>query len=169
MTLSAPQPIDANHDTSQFDCGHPSLDAWLARRALANELARASRTYVVCDGKRVVGYYCLAMGSVEHEAANSALRRNMPDPIPAVVIGRLAVDRSYQGKQLGADLLADAVLRSIQAAQIVAARVMLCHAIDEQARDFHLKYSFVESGITPLTMLLDLAKAAAQLGPAADG
>src|SRR2546426_6688387 len=103
--IRAPEKLTPEHDVSQFVSGQPALDDWLKRRALANEESGASRTYVVSSGGRVVGYYALANGAVAHTDVTGRVRRNMPDPIPVMVIGRLAIDQAYQGRQLGAALL----------------------------------------------------------------
>lgn len=112
----------------------------------------------------MIGYYALAAGSVERARAPGSLRRNMPEPIPAIVLGRLAIDTHWQGHGLGADLLHDAVLRSLRASTEIAARVLLCHAIDDQARQFYLRHGFIESTFDPLTMMLDLRRAQTLLG-----
>src|SRR5271165_2326904 len=108
--LSAPEKLRPDHDLSEFECGEPALDDWLRRRALQNERSGASRTYVVCAGPRVVGYYALAVGAVAHAGAPGRIRRNMPDPVPVMIIGRLAVDQEFHGHGLGRGLLRDAVL-----------------------------------------------------------
>ena len=113
MTLLQPQAIQAEHDASRFVSGRPALDDWLRHRALRNESAGASRTYVVCDGARIVGYYSLASGSVESRQTPGRVRRNMPDPVPVMLLGRLAVDRTVQGAGLGRALLKDAILRTL--------------------------------------------------------
>jgi hypothetical protein len=110
MALTAPTPLRADHDLTGFDCGEPSLNDWLSRRALKNE-NRFSRTYVVCDDNRVVAYFCISAGSIDRAAAPVKLRRNAPDTIPVSVIGRLAVTREYADRGLGADILADALRR----------------------------------------------------------
>jgi GNAT superfamily N-acetyltransferase len=161
--LAAPAPLAPDHDCSAFDCNNAKLSQWLRQRAQSNEIARGSRCFVVCDDNRVVGFYALAAGSVERAHARGSIRRNMPDPIPAVVLGRLAVDHFWQGRGLGADLLQDATLRSLRAAQEIGARVMLCHAIDEQARQFYLRHGFVESTFDRFTVMLDLRGAEAAL------
>lgn len=158
MTLRAPEPISSAHDVSAFECGHAALDDFLRRRASKNEAQGASRTFVVCDDTRVVGYYTIAAGSVEHARAPSRIRRNMPEPIPAVVLGRLAVDLSWQSRGIGRGLLKDAVLRATQVRVHMGARVMLCHAIDERARAFYLQHGFVASPLDELTVMLDLAR-----------
>jgi len=114
QTLSAPEKLRADHDLSQFDCGEPSLDEWLRRRALQNEESGASRTYVVCAGQQVVGYYALAVGAVTHAEAPGRVRRNMPDPVPVMIVGRLAVHNDFQGRKIGPALLRDAVLHALR-------------------------------------------------------
>lgn len=152
-----PVPLTAEHDTSAFACRHESLVAWLVKRALANAASGASRTYVVADGQhRVIGYYALAAGSVAGEVAPSRLRRNMPDPLPVVVLGRLAVHSAWSGRGIGSGLLKDAVLRSIQAAELIGVRALLCHAIDDDAKAFYMKYGFVESPLASRTLLVGL-------------
>lgn len=135
--LSPPVPLSPDHDLSDFDCGEPALDDWLRQRALRNE-SRFSRTYVVCEGNRVVAYYCISAGAVERAAAPSRLRRNAPDSIPVSIIGRLAVTRTHACQGLGADLLADALRRIASASQSIGICAVLVHAKDEQAKRFHL-------------------------------
>lgn len=141
MRLTAPEAISSTHDLSQFDCGVPVLNDWLRERALKNE-SRFSRTYVVCDasseGARVVGYYCLSAGAVQREAAPGKLRRNAPDAVPVSIIGRLAVDRDYAGRGLGASLLSDALRRIAGAAQSIGIAAVLVQAKDEAARTWYL-------------------------------
>lgn len=163
MALAAPVPLLPQHDCSAFDCGHAGLAEWLRRRARNNEAAQGSRCFVACEGKRVVGFYALAAGSVRRAAAHGAVRRNMPDPVPAIVLGRLAVDRTWQGQGLGADLLQDAVLRAVHASREIGARVLLCHAVDGRARRFYLHHGFVESTFDSLVVMLDLKQAASAL------
>jgi len=136
-SLSAPVPLTANHDLAAFDCGEPALNDWLRRRALNNE-SRFSRTYVVCAGKRVVAYVSISAGSVDRADAPSKVRRNAPDVIPVSVIGRLAVDRDYAGKGVGADLLADALRRIAAASLAIGIAAVLIHAKDEAAKRFYL-------------------------------
>ena len=133
------------------------MSAWLSKRALANAVTGASRTYVVCDEqRRVVGYYALAAGSIAADAAPGRLRRNMPDPLPVIVLGRLAVHSDWSGRGIGSGLLKDAMLRSIQAAELIGVRALLCHAIDEEAKAFYLKHGFAESPLDPLMVLVGL-------------
>src|ERR1700722_10425371 len=103
--ISAPKHLTAAHDVSAFDSGVPNLDDWLRKRALANEETGASRTYVVCAGRRVVGYYALATGGVAQSQTPGRVRRNMADPVPVMILGRLAVDRGWQGRKMGAGML----------------------------------------------------------------
>jgi GNAT superfamily N-acetyltransferase len=157
--LRSPEHLTPAHDVSAFDSGVPDLDDWLKRRAPANEATGASRTYVVCAGGRVVGYYALATGSVTHVQAPGRVRRNMPDPVPVMILGRLAVDRAWQGRSLGRSLLRDAVLRTLQVAKIVGIRAILVHAISDQAKRFYERYGFVASSIDPLTLMITVAEA----------
>ncbi len=157
--LDAPVPLTAIHDTSGFVCRLESLALWLRRRALGNAMTGASRTYVVCEGgNHVAGYYALAAGAIALVAAPGRLRRNMPDPLPVVVLGRLAVHLDWEGKGVGRGLLKDAVLRSLQAADLIGVRALLCHAIDDDARSFYLAHGFVESPLSPRTVLLGLGR-----------
>lgn len=163
--LSAPEPLSASHDAGDFRCGSETLDDWLRRRALKNEDAGASRTYVVCAGGKVRGYYCLAAGSVELTRAPGRVRRNMPDPLPVMVIGRLAVHSEHQGRGLGLDVLRDAVLRTRQAARIAGIRAILVHALSEDAARFYRKAGFQPSPLDPMTLMVTLADVEAALGP----
>lgn len=157
LQLSAPQALAASHRLDGFSCGEPSLDEWLTRRALANQLSGASRTFVVTDqDARVVGYYAMAAGAVSHQAATSGVRRNMPDPIPVMVLARLAVDYRAQGIQLGGALLQDAVHRALIVSQNAGVRALLVHALHEQAKQFYEHYGFQESQQHPMTLMLRL-------------
>lgn len=157
--ISAPEKLRAGHDLSEFESGEPSLDDWLRRRALQNEESGASRSYVVCSGERVVGYYALAVGAVTHAEAPSRVRRNMPDPVPVMIIGRLAVHKEFQGRKIGPALLRDAILRTLKAAEIAGIRAILVHAISERARQFYAKCGFVPSPIEPMTLMITVAEA----------
>jgi GNAT superfamily N-acetyltransferase len=159
VSLSAPRRLTATADLDRFACGTPSLDEWLKRRAMANQASGASRTYVVTDagdGNRVVGYYCLASGALAVIDAPGAIRRNMPDPIPMAVLGRLAVDAAWHGKRLGAALLQDAVLRTLQAADILGVRGLLAHAISPEAKTFYEYHGFKASATQPMTLVLSI-------------
>jgi GNAT superfamily N-acetyltransferase len=159
IRLNPPEKLLRIHDLSHFQCGEPTLDDWLRRRALQNEESGASRTYVLCLENRVVGYYALAVGAVTHADAPGRVRRNVPDPVPVMVIGRLAIDQSMQGRSIGPALLRDAVLRTIQAAEIAGIRAILEHAISDRAKRFYEKWGFIPSPVDPMTLLITLAEA----------
>jgi GNAT superfamily N-acetyltransferase len=164
VDLSAPEKLLAEHDLADFDSGEPALDDWLRRRALANEERGSSRTYVVCVGKRVVGYYSLAVGAAAHVDAPGRVKRNMPDPVPVMVLGRLAVDKDFQGRGIGSGLLRDAVLRTMQAAEIAGIRAILVHALSDAAKHFYQRHGFIASPIDPMTVMITVAEAVKTLG-----
>jgi GNAT superfamily N-acetyltransferase len=160
LTLRAPAPLTTDHLVADFDCGESSLNDWLKRRALANQSSGASRTFVVADADgRVMGYYALAAGAVSHALAVGAVRRNMPDPVPVLVLGRLAVDKQAQGMRLGAGLLQDAVKRSLTVAQHAGVRALLVHALDVRAKAFYEYYGFQASPVQPMVLMLRLEMA----------
>jgi GNAT superfamily N-acetyltransferase len=153
--LQAPQPLLPTHRCDGFFSSEPELDDWLIRRAYANQLSGATRTFVVVDAQQtVVGYYALAAGAVSHQVATSAVRRNMPDPVPVMVLARLAVDQRAQGHKLGASLLQDAVKRCAVVSQHAGIRALLVHALNEQAKQFYDHYGFQASSIHPMTLML---------------
>ncbi len=151
--LTRPERLLASHDLSHFDCGEPLVNQWLRNRALASE-GRTARTYVVAVDRAVVGYYCVATGSVERQAAPSKLRRNAPDPIPVGIIGRLGVDRSHQGRGLGEDLLMDALKRIAMASAIIGIRAVIVHALNDKILSFYRVRGFEASPINPRTLFL---------------
>jgi GNAT superfamily N-acetyltransferase len=154
--LSAPVPLTAEHDSSEFDCGEPALNDWLRHRALRNE-SRFSRTYVVCEGNRVIAYFCISAGAVERGAAPGKVRRNAPDTIPVSVIGRLAVSREHAGKRLGADLLSDALRRIAVASQSIGIGAVLVHAKHDAAKRFYLRCAeFIEYPEDSRTLFLPI-------------
>jgi GNAT superfamily N-acetyltransferase len=131
------------------------MNDWLKRRALGNQSTGASRTFAVTDDAQIVrAYYALAAGAGDHAHVVNTIRRNMPEPVPVMVLGRLAVDRSCHGKGLGADLLQDAILRIARLAQEVGIRALLVHALHDQARNFYLHHGFSASAIDPLVLML---------------
>lgn len=155
--LKPPALITAEHDCSAFTSRHRTLAEWLQKRALANQARGGSRTYVVCSTSgQVVGYYALAPGAIAPQEATGAVRRNMPNPVPVFVLGRLAVDEAWSGMGIGSGLLKDALVRCTRAADIIGGRALLCHAIDDHARQFYLKHGFQPSPIAPLTVMLGL-------------
>lgn len=151
--------LQAGHEVSAFDCGEPVLNDWLRRRALQNQQSGASSTYVILDGMRVVGYYSLAAGSVARDTAPGRVRRNMPEPMPVVVLGRLAIDRAFQGGGLGRALLRDALLRIMSASEIIGVRAILVHALSERAKHFYEEHGFVPSPVNPSTLMVTVAAA----------
>jgi GNAT superfamily N-acetyltransferase len=155
--ISAPEPLTEHHQLAEFDSGEPSLDDWLKRRAIRNQSSDASRTYVVCDAQAVIGYYCLAAGAIGHSEAPSALRRNRPDPIPVLVLGRLTIHKAHQQAGIGTALLSDAIRRAVQASEIAGVTALLVHALSENAKRFYRSRGFVESPVKPMTMCLLLA------------
>ena len=158
--FGAPVLLSKAHDTSAFDSGEPVLDDWLRQRAWKNLLLAASRTYAVCptDSKRIAGYYALCMGQVLGQDVTGTMRRNMRRNIPAVILGRLAIDRAFQGKGLGRALLADAVERSLRASQEVSARLVIVHAISPAAEAFYLRNGFTRLPVETPTLALDLVE-----------
>jgi GNAT superfamily N-acetyltransferase len=163
-SLAAPEPIAPAHELDPFESGIATLDEWLKRRARRNEAEGASRTFVLCVGSRVVGYHSLAAGSILHSEATGRVRRNMPDPVPVLLLARLAVDRAWQGKGLGADLLSDAVLRAIGAAESVGVRAVLVHAISDEAKAVYERHGFRASPIDPMTLMITIEEAQRMLG-----
>ena len=157
MSFSAPAPLAGHHNTEDFACGTESLDNWLKRRALKNQTQGASRTYVVCVDNRVVAYYALASGAVLASEATGRLRRNMPDPIPVVVLGRLAVDSSINGQGFGRALIRDACLRVMQAADTIGIRGMTVQALSEEVKLFYKHLGFEPSPIDPRLLMITLA------------
>ena len=154
--LSSPVLLAADCQLDDFACGVDSLDDWLKRRAHPNQVNGASRTYVVTEGKKVVGYYCLASGALELSDTPASIRRNMPDPVPVAILGRLAVDKSCQGRGLGVALLQDAVVRTAQAGGILGIRGLLVHTLSIEAKAFYEHHGFVASPTQPMTLILSL-------------
>lgn len=158
LILSAPVSLKAEHRLDGFACGVESLDDWFKRRARPNQISGASRTYVVAEGDKVVGYYCLASGALALNEAPAPVRRNMPDPVPIAVLGRLAIDKSWQGRGVGVALLQDAVLRTLHASDILGLRALLVHAVSGEAKAFYEHHGFVASPTQPMTLILSLKK-----------
>src|SRR5687768_12614156 len=157
--FEAPERLTPKHDLTAFDSGSHQIDDWLRRRALRNE-AGGSRTYVVCKGSQLAGFYCLANGAVAHADAPGKIRRNMPDPTPVMVLGRLAVDHRFQRQGLGSWLFRDAILRTMQAAEIAGMRAILVHAKDKDALQWYNSFEFfLPSPTDPLTLMLPLQDA----------
>ena len=161
--VTAPEPLAAHHNVESFSSGVDGLDQWLKRRALRNQTTGASRTYVACDGTRVLAYYALASSAITAGGAPGRFRRNMPDPIPMVVLGRLAVDRSQQGKGFGRALMRDAGQRVIQAADTIGIRGVLVHALSVEAKAFYERIGFEPSPLDPMMLMVTLSDLKASL------
>jgi GNAT superfamily N-acetyltransferase len=155
--ITTPEHLEAHHDSTAFDCGEPELYDWLRLQAFKNEASGASRTYVICAEGRIVGYYALATGAVTRAAATGKVRRQMPDPIPVMILARLAVDTRYQGQGLGYGLLRDALLRTLQVAAQAGIRAVLLHAMTAGARRFYQRAGFHDSPLDPMTMMITIA------------
>lgn len=163
MTISAPEPLNAHHDVDSFLSGLESLDHWLKRRALKNQASGASRTFVAREDHRVLAYYALASSAITADAAPGRFRRNIPDPIPVVVLGRLAVDKSWHGTGIGRALVRDAALRVIQAADTIGIRGMILHSLSAEAKDFYMRMGFEPSPVDPMMLMVTLTDLEASL------
>lgn len=155
--LLAPEPLAAHHKIDTFDSGVASLDDWLKRRAVQNQVSGASRTFVVSGDGIVVAYYALASSAIAPAVTPGRFRRNMPDPIPVVVLARLAIANAYQGQGLGRALFQDAARRVIHAAETIGIRGLLVHAISEEAKAFYLRLGLELSPIEPMTLMTTVA------------
>ncbi len=147
MSAAPLRPVEAlreDHRLDDFDSGVDPLDRWLRQSARTAVAAGTAATYVLCRGDRVVGYYALAMSSVAHAGAPARLRRGMPEPVPVVLLARLAVDRAERGTGLGGDLLVDALRRCVRGAREFGARAVVVDAIDEDAAAFYRHFDFME-------------------------
>jgi GNAT superfamily N-acetyltransferase len=156
VSYEGPELLDTTHDLENFDSGNDALDIWLKIRAMSNHQSGTSRTWVVVadGGSSVVGYYASSTGSVLRELAPGAMRRNQPSEIPAVLLGRMAVDRRHQGRGIGAAMLKHLILKVGEISAIVGVRLILVHAKDEQAQQFYGHFGFTPSLVDPLTMML---------------
>src|SRR5262249_25680909 len=161
-----PEPLSDLHELDDFFSGVSSLDDWLKRRALANQVSGASRTYVVAEDRKVVGYYALASGAIAVASSVGRFRRNMPDPIPVAVLGRLAMDRAQQGRGLGRALFRDCALRVAHAADTIGIRGIVVHAISDQAKAFYQAIGFDPSLADPMTLMVTLADIRQLIGEA---
>ncbi|MBD2509151.1 GNAT family N-acetyltransferase [Nostoc muscorum FACHB-395] len=160
--INPPQPLTLKHDVLEFESKSEALNNWLKEKALKNE-GDTARTFVVTIENKVIGYYCLATASVIHLIAVSKAKRNAPDPIPCMLIGRLAVDIKWEGRGIGSGLLKDAIIRTLTVSQMAGIRCVLVHAKDEEAKRFYLKYGFQPSPIEPLTLMMTLKDIRANL------
>lgn len=152
-----PQPLDNEHRINGFECGVGSLDIWLVKHARAAAGAGSARTYVVVDAEddRVVGYHALTLASIEHVDATTRAQKGMPQtPIPAMLLARLAVDKAVQGKGIGAFLLGDAMSRALSVAEQAGMRILLVHAVNDEARAFYEHFGFEASPTDPMNLQL---------------
>lgn len=163
MAVGAPEPLAPHHDAGSLMSGVESLDHWLKHRAFKNQVNGASRTFVACDERRVLAYYALASSAIIVQATPGRFRRNMPDPIPVVVLARLAVDQSLQGRGFGRALLRDAGQRVIQAADTIGIRGMIVHALSAEAKTFYEQIGFEPSPLGPMMLMVTLADLKASL------
>jgi GNAT superfamily N-acetyltransferase len=153
--IKPPSPLTDDHIIEDFDCGYSALNIWLRRYGMQNQKANASRTFVVCIKDKIVGFYSLAVGSVEYEHASKRMGKGLArHPIPVMVLARLAVDLRYQENKIGAGLLKDAILRTLQASEHAGIRAILVQAKDDKARAFHQYFGFEPSPIDPLQLML---------------
>ena len=165
-TLTGPEPIHDRHDVSRFRSGVTGLDAWLQRKARLNESKGGARTYVVCEDERVVGFYSLAASSVERRRMSSRVGRSMPEPVPVILLGQLAVDTQFQGRGLGSDLLVDAARRALAAAEVIGARAIVVQAINDDAKAFYQRFGFRQfSEREPFMLVLRFSELKAALQP----
>jgi predicted N-acetyltransferase YhbS len=151
-----PAPLTDEHVLDAFDCGVSSLNEWLKKNARKNRVSGASRCFVICEKNVVVGYYCLSAGAICHEASPKSMRRNMPDPLPVLLLGRLAIDKKFHHQGLGSALLRDAMMRSVSVAADAGVFAILVHAISEEAKRYYKSRGFIESPIQPMTLMMTL-------------
>jgi len=156
MKLSQPEPITEEHVLTDFDSGEIVLNEWLKKRALNNHACGASRCFVTCNGNKVIGYYSLSAGAIGHEEAPKAMRRNMPNPLPVMLLGRLAIDHCYHNQGIGKAMLRDAMLRSVSISRDAGVFAILVHAISDHAKQFYLSRGFVLSPLQPMTLIMTL-------------
>jgi GNAT superfamily N-acetyltransferase len=154
MKLTPPTPILVDHEFVNFDSGEASLDEWLKKRAIKNQASGASRCFVLCDGKIVVGFYTLSAGAISHETAPKTMRRNMPNPLPVLLLGRLAINKNHHNTGLGSAMLRDAMIRAVSVASDAGIFAILVHALTEQAKRFYLSRGFLESPLQPMTLMM---------------
>ena len=156
VNLSAPTPLLPTHELAYFNSGEPSLDEWLKKRANKNHQSGASRCFVLCDEQKVIGFYSLSAGAIAHECSPKAMRRNMPDPLPVLLLGRLAIDKAYHNLGLGSALLRDAMIRAVSIAKEAGVFALLVHALSPQAKQFYLSRGFIESPLQSMTLMMTI-------------
>ena len=155
FTLSPPSLLNDSHILDDFDCGNATLNNWLKRYAMQNQRANSAKTFIVCDTNHVVGFYSLAVGSIEHEVASQRTKKGLArHPIPVMLLARLAVDIKYQGKKIGCGLLKDALLRTLEASEHAGIRAIFVDAKNENARKFYVNFDFEPSPVDSLKLML---------------
>lgn len=164
MVLSAPTVLAEYHELDKFDSGEASLDEWLKKRARANQVGGASRVFVICEENRVVGYYALSSSCVTPRIVPGRFRRNMPDPVPVVLLGRLAIDKALQRQGIGRALFRDAAMRVSHAAEAIGVRGIIVHPISDEARRFYLALGFTECPGQSMTLVVTLQDVQTALG-----
>lgn len=158
MAYKRPEPLGKQHRLDDFQCGEPALDEWLRRHARGAHASDTARVFVttLAEGETVVGYYALAAAQVAPQDATARALKGQPQarPVPAILLARLAVDREHQGAGLGRSLLQDVLLRCVEAADAIGARVLLVHAKHEAAKRWYMQFDFEESPTDPLHLLM---------------
>lgn len=154
--ISKPELLTITHNIANFNCNNDTLNDWLKKRSFKNQKNGASRTFVIGNEKRVIGYYALATGSIERIKTPKSISRNMPSSIPVIILGRLAVDIQYHRKRLGVALLKDAILRTLLISENAGVKALLVHAISEEAKNFYRYHDFIETPSEPMTLLLSM-------------
>jgi predicted N-acetyltransferase YhbS len=156
VSFTDPEPLSGLHRLERFDSSVPTLDRWLRHRARGNQTSGATRTFVVSDSDEVVAYYSLAAGGVGLGLAPTRFRRNMPDPIPVVVLARLAVDRRFHGARIGRGLIKDCAARVVRVSESLGVRGVVVHAISEEAQAFYEAVGFRRSTLEPRTLMVSV-------------
>ncbi len=160
--FTAPEPLSPAHDSENFDSGELSLNEWLQKRALKNQASGSSRCFVICqeknkqENRKIVGYYTLSAGAIAHEFSPKNMTRNRPNPLPILLLGRLAIDTKYHNQGLGSALLRDAMIRAVSVASDAGVSAILVHALSQNAKQFYLSRGFIESPLQPMTLMMTL-------------
>lgn len=155
---SIPQSISPDHFVEDFDCGEETLNTWLKKKALKNEIENNSRTTVICVENKVVAYYSICTGCVYHKDLSRKYKQNSPDPIPSLVLGRLAVDLEHQGNDLSLDMIQEVYLKAYKLSELVGIKVVVVNALNEKIVNYYKKFGFVPSKTDPLLLLKSLAE-----------
>jgi GNAT superfamily N-acetyltransferase len=155
LELLKPEVLQVIHNRKQFDCGDNGLNEWLWHRAEKNHYSGASRCYVTCNqAQDIIGFYCLSAGAVARNDVPKKLQQNMPDPLPVMVMGRLAVDKNYHNQGIGKALLKDAIIRTLHVAEQAGVVALLVHALSDSGKQFYISCGFIESPLNPMTLCL---------------